>query len=41
LKQRPGLTLYAGKEICVTRMIESYEDRPAIVVKGPSQIKVK
>ena len=39
--ETPPETLYAGKDLCVTGMIESYEDRPAIVVKEPGQIKVK
>jgi micrococcal nuclease len=34
-------TLYSGKEICVTGMIQSYQGRPEIIVKEPSQIKVK
>ncbi|MFZ0929140.1 MAG: hypothetical protein WAN11_11100 [Syntrophobacteraceae bacterium] len=37
----PPEMLYSGKEICVTGMIESYEDRTAIIVKDPSQLKVK
>ncbi len=37
--EKPPETLYLGKEICVTGMVESYEGRPAIVVKDPSQIK--
>ncbi|MGO9022468.1 MAG: DNA-binding protein [Syntrophobacteraceae bacterium] len=39
--EKPPEMLYSGKEICVTGRIESYEDRPAIVVKDPSQLKVK
>jgi hypothetical protein len=31
----------SGKEICVTGMIQSYKGRPEIIVKDPSQIKVK
>lgn len=37
----PPETLYSGKEICVTGTIVSFEDRPAIIVKDPAQIKVK
>jgi hypothetical protein len=37
----PPEILYSGKEICVTGMIESYEDRPAIVVKNPGQVTLK
>lgn len=32
--------LYLGKEICVTGMIESYKDKPEIVVTEPSQIRI-
>jgi micrococcal nuclease len=38
---KPPETLYSGKEICVTGMIQSYQGRPEIIVKDPSQIKVK
>ena len=31
----------SGKEICVTGIIQSYRGRPEIIVKNPSQIKVK
>ena len=34
-------TLYSGREICVTGMIQSYQGQPEIIVKEPSQIKVK
>ncbi|MGA2401923.1 MAG: DNA-binding protein [Syntrophobacteraceae bacterium] len=34
-------TLYSGKEICVTGMVQSYQGKPEIIVKDPSQIKVK
>ena len=34
-------SLYAGKQICVTGLIESYRGRPEIVVKEPSQIEVR
>jgi micrococcal nuclease len=39
--EKPPETLYSGKEICVTGMIQSYQGRPEIIVKEPSQIKVK
>lgn len=39
--EKPPETLYSGKEICVTGMIQSYQGRPEIVVKEPSQIKLK
>jgi micrococcal nuclease len=39
--EKPPETLYSGKEICVTGMIQSYQGRPEIIVKDPSQIKVK
>lgn len=39
--EKPRETLYFGKEICVTGMIQSYRGRPEIVVKEPGQIKVK
>ena len=39
--EKPPETLYSGKEICVTGMIQSYQGRPVIVVKDPGQIKVK
>ena len=31
----------SGKDICVTGMIQSYRGGPEIIVKDPSQIKVK
>jgi micrococcal nuclease len=39
--EKPPETLYSGKEICVTGMIQTYQGRPEIVVKEPSQIRVK
>jgi micrococcal nuclease len=39
--EKPAETLYSGKEICVTGMIQSYQGRPEIVVKEPGQVKVK
>ena len=31
----------SGKDICVTGLIQSYKGSPEIIVKDPSQIKVK
>ncbi len=39
--EKPPETLYYGKDVCVSGMIESYEGRPRIVVGSPVQIKVK
>lgn len=39
--EKPPEELYYGKAICVTGMIELYKGRAEIVVKEPSQIKVK
>jgi micrococcal nuclease len=39
--EKPPETLFSGKEICVTGMIQSYQGRPEIIVKEPGQIKVK
>jgi hypothetical protein len=39
--EKPPETLYAGKEICVTGMIQSYQGSPQIIVKDPSQIKIR
>jgi micrococcal nuclease len=39
--EKPPETLYSGKEICVTGMVQSYQGRPEIIVKDPSQIKLK
>jgi DNA/RNA endonuclease YhcR with UshA esterase domain len=39
--EKPPETLYSGKEICATGMIQSYQGRPEIVVKEPGQITVK
>jgi micrococcal nuclease len=39
--EKPPEALYSGKEICVTGMIQSYQGRPEIIVKEPSQIKTK
>ncbi len=39
--EKPPEALYSGKEICVTGMIQSYKGGPEIIVKEPSQIKVK
>jgi DNA/RNA endonuclease YhcR with UshA esterase domain len=39
--EKPPETLYSGKEICVTGMIQSYQGRPEIIVKDPGQIRVK
>jgi hypothetical protein len=39
--EKPPEVLYSGKEICVTGMIQSYRGGPEIIVKDPSQIKVK
>jgi DNA/RNA endonuclease YhcR with UshA esterase domain len=38
--EKPPETL-SGKEICVTGMIQSYRGRPEIIVKEPSQIKIR
>ncbi len=34
-------TLYYGKAVCVTGRIQSYQGRPEIIVKEPSQIKTR
>ncbi len=39
--EKPPEKLYGGKDICVTGMIEDDEGRPEIVVREPSQIKLK
>ncbi len=39
--EKPPETLYSGKEICVTGMIQSYQGKPEIIVKDPGQIKTK
>ena len=39
--EKPPETLYSGKEICVTGMIQSFQGKPEIIVKEPGQIKVK
>ncbi len=39
--EKPPETLYSGKEVCVTGTIASYQGRPEIIVKDPSQIKAK
>ena len=39
--ETPPETLYSGKELCVAGIIESYEERPAIIVKDPRQIKIR
>jgi hypothetical protein len=39
--EKPPETLYFGKEICVTGMIQSYQGRPEIVVKEPGQIRLR
>jgi micrococcal nuclease len=39
--EKPPETLYSGKEICVTGMLQSYQGRPEIIVKEPRQITVK
>jgi DNA/RNA endonuclease YhcR with UshA esterase domain len=39
--EKPPETLYSGKEICVTGMIQSYRGRPEIIVKEPSQVKIR
>jgi micrococcal nuclease len=39
--EKPPETLYSGKEICVTGMIQSYQGRPEIIVKEPVQVKTK
>jgi hypothetical protein len=39
--EKPPETLYSGKEICVTGMIQSYQGRAEIVVKEPAQIKIR
>ena len=39
--EKPPDTLYSGKDICVTGTIASYHGRTEIVVREPSQIKVK
>ncbi len=36
--QRPPEEMYAGKEVCVTGMIKTYQGRPEIIVGHPSQI---
>jgi hypothetical protein len=38
--EQPPETL-SGKEICVTGMIQSYRGSPEIIMRDPSQIKVK
>ena len=38
--EKPPETL-SGKEICVSGVIQSYKGSPEIIVKDPSQIKVK
>jgi hypothetical protein len=38
--EKPPETLYAGKEICVTGMVQSYQGKPEIIVKEPGQIKI-
>jgi hypothetical protein len=38
--EKPPETL-SGKEICVSGVIQSYRGSPEIIVKDPSQIKVK
>jgi micrococcal nuclease len=39
--EKPPEAMYSGKEICVTGMIQSYQGKAEILVKGPGQIKVK
>ena len=39
--EKPPETLYSEKEICVTGIIQTYQGQPEIIVKEPSQIKVK
>jgi micrococcal nuclease len=39
--EKPPETLYSGKEICVTGLVQSYQGRPEIIVKDPTQIKAK
>jgi len=39
--EKPPETLYSGKEICVTGMIQSFQGKAEIIVKEPSQIKAK
>lgn len=39
--EKPPETLYFGKEICVTGMIQSSQGRPEIIVKEPSQINFR
>ncbi len=39
--ENPPETLYSGKEICVTGIIQSHQGRPEIIVSEPSQIKLK
>jgi micrococcal nuclease len=36
--EKPPEEMYAGKEVCVTGMIKSYQGRPEIIVGQPSQI---
>jgi hypothetical protein len=36
---KPPETLYSGKKICVTGMIQSYRGGPGTIVRDPSQIK--
>jgi hypothetical protein len=37
----PPEVLFRGKRICVTGVVESYRNKPQIVVRSPSQIKIK
>jgi len=39
--EQPPETLYSGKEICVTGMIQNNRGIPEIIVKEPGQIKIK
>jgi hypothetical protein len=39
--ERPPDETFAGKEICVTGVIQSYRGRLEIIVKEPLQIRVK
>lgn len=39
--EKPPEVLYSGKKICVTGTITSYQGKPQIIVKDPSQIKAQ
>lgn len=39
--EKPPEALYSGKEVCVSGTITSYQGKPQIVVKEPSQLRAK